>query len=148
MTGDSNFSSSGGKAPDQGRRKRVILMFIIANLTVAFMLAVLSRQPGITTPFIVLFAVVILLIGNGALWLGLRPSTAKLTRRPGWWFGVAGFAFIDAILDVTDQKYSLAFTPASIGIILIVFGLRAMRTNAKKNAERQDPAELSGQERR
>jgi hypothetical protein len=116
----------------------MILMFTIANLALVYILAILSHQPGITTQFIVLFAAAMLLLVNGAMWLGLRPGTAKLMRRPEWYFGVAGLAFLDAALDVTGQKYSLAFTPGSVGIILIILGLRARRSNAKKDEARPD----------
>jgi hypothetical protein len=144
MIGDLNFSGSGGKAPDQARRKRMILMVIIGNLTVVYLSVVLSFQPGITTEIVVLCAAATFLIGNGAMWLGFRLGAAKLTRRPEWYFAIAGLSGIDMILDITEQKYSAAFTPASIGIILIILGVRAMRTNAKQ----QNPAEEPGQERR
>jgi uncharacterized membrane protein HdeD (DUF308 family) len=120
---------------EQSRRKRVVWLSAIANLTLIIMLGAVWFQRALTAQIMAILTLGVMLIVNGALWLGFRIEQARRRAnrplKPLVFFIVGGFMAIVAILEIASTDY------ASAGMLLMcsvgVVGLGVITTrNAKK----------------
>ena len=134
MTQQPRSSDMNERAVDeQGRRKRVLWLCSIANLTLIILLTALWFQTDLTVQVIFILAIPLILVVNGAVWLGSRLGRDR-ELGPLVCFAAGGLAGADAIVEIATKDYASAGAPLIGCVAIVVLGVLAIRNNAKKDA--------------
>jgi peptidoglycan/LPS O-acetylase OafA/YrhL len=133
-----NANSSDTSKPtlgEKGVRRRMVWLWSIVNLTLITVLIALWLQRTLTVQVIFILALPLLLVVNGAAWLGWRLQRRRTNRHqlPLICFAAAGLGGVDAVVEIASKDYASAgmLLTGSVGMILL--GVSVIRRNAKKN---------------
>jgi hypothetical protein len=111
MAGSQNQSDMNNpNAEERGRRMRIIWLSSIANLTLIVVLTGLWLQGAFIAQHMIILALAVFLIVNGALWLGWRIDRARRRAnrplKPLFLLVIGGLA-IQAVLPTLPPKITL-----------------------------------------
>ena len=120
---------------EEARRKRLIWLVALVNVTVLIWMPLLSFQRGFTAQITIIATAALLLVLNGAIWLGVRLKRARVKTgrplKPLLFFVIGGLSAADAIFELISNDYGsaglLLFGCAS----LIWLGFITKKNNAK-----------------
>jgi hypothetical protein len=119
-------------------RKRLAWQFALVNVATIILMPVLSLQRGFTTQITIILTAGVLLVVNGALWLGLRiRRVGQRTNRgikPRLFFVIGAFAALVAVVEITSNDYGSAALLLLGCVSMIWLGLIARRNKAKTDA--------------
>jgi hypothetical protein len=120
---------------EEDRRKRVVWLCSIANLTLVTLLIALWLKNFLTVEEVFIVAVPIILFVNGAVWFGLRLAARK-NRSVGVLicFVAGAFGGADAIFEIASKDYTSAGSALTGCVLVVALGIVVMRNNAKKES--------------
>ena len=121
---------------EQGRRTRIIWVGSIANLTLIMLFIELWFQRDLTVQLLLILALPLLLVVNGALWLGSRVGRWRTNRRfqSRLCFASGGLAGADAIFEAATGDRGSAETLLIGCVAIITLGVLVMRNKVKQDA--------------
>ena len=138
MTEDSNFSGMDKPVSDKQARRRLLWVCLLLNVTILTLTSGLSIQRGFTIQITVLLTALVLLVGNGAVWLGWRDWQARVRTnrplRPLLFFVIAVLSAISALVDLASREYGSAAFSVLCCVSMTAGALIARRNDAKRGA--------------
>ncbi len=108
-------------------------LFVLVNIT-ALILSPVAIQRGFSTLTTVVMTVLMLLVMNGALWLGLRLQGSDGPQRPLLLFVLGGLAAADAIVEIFSNEYEPAGLLLLASVAMLGLGSLIMRYMSQKGA--------------
>jgi peptidoglycan/LPS O-acetylase OafA/YrhL len=123
---------------DDRARRQLVWSVVLVNLIALALMPGLSIEKGFSVPITVGLTGFVVVICNGALWLGWRNYQARLKAKrplkPLLFFALAVLGAVSAILDLTSGEYGSAVFGIGCCVSMLGLGLIIGRNNAAKDA--------------
>lgn len=142
MTENLNSSDMNNPSPKKeiARRRRIIWIASLANLTVIIPLIALWVERAFPPQAISILIIIPLIVINGVAWLGWRYARPRVNRspKPRLFLLVGALAAIGAIVEIASKDYSSAgiMLTGCVGSFMVAVSL--MRRNAKRDTSGQN----------